>query len=235
VTLMTTFAPLVTNRVWPHAQLLLVGAILAPGTRTVTAAWRVMALAQAKACQQDHRVLHRDVWSGREGARRLLLLLVSLLAPPGPLIMGLDATLERRRGATIRAKGRSRDPGRASHRHMVQASGWRGLRLMRLVPMPWATRVWALPFLTVLAPSEHDHPARGQRHKQLTDWARQLFLVVRRWLPERPLVVVTDSSVAVITWLWRIRPRPHPLCGMTRVRLDAARYDPPPPPEAAAN
>jgi DDE superfamily endonuclease len=100
---------------------------------------------------------------------------------------------------------------------------------MLLVPIPWAKRVWALPFLTVLAPSARYHQDRGERHKKLTDWARQMFLVVRRWLPERPLVVVTDSSFAVITLLWRIRHLPHPICGMTRLRLDAALYDPAPP------
>jgi hypothetical protein len=227
--LMTTFAPLFTKRVWQHAQLLLVGAILAPGKRTVTAALRVMGLAQAKSFQQYHRVVNRDVWSGREGARLLLLLLVSLLAPTGPLIMGLDDTLERRRGAKIRAKGIYRDPVRSSHSHMVKASGLRWLSLMLLVPIPWAKRVWALLFLTVLAPSERYHQARGQRHKKLTDWARQMFLVVRRWLPERPLVAVTDSSFAVITLLWRIRHLPNPICGITRLRLDAALYDPAPP------
>jgi hypothetical protein len=227
--LMTTFAPLFTKRVWQHAQLLPVGAILAPRKRTVTAALRVMGLAQAKSFQQDHRVLNRDVWSGREGARLLLLLLVSLLAPTGPLIMGLDNTLERRRGAQIRAKGIYRDPVRSSHSHMVKARGLRWLSLMLLVPIPWAKRVWALPFLTALAPSERYHQDRGRRHTKLTDWARQVFLVVRRWLPERPLVVVTDSRFAVITLLWRIRHLSDPICGITRLRLDAAMYDPAPP------
>jgi hypothetical protein len=96
---------------------------------------------------------------------------------------------------------------------------------MLLVSIPWAKRVWALPFLIMLAPSECYHRERGQRHKKLTDWARQMFLVVRRWLPERPLVVVTDSSFAVINLLWRIRHLPHPICGITRLRLDAALYD----------
>jgi hypothetical protein len=65
---------------------------------------------------------------------------------------------------------------------------------MLLVPIPRAQRVWAVPFLTVLAPSERDHQERGQRHKKLTDWVRPMLLVVQRWLPERTLVVVTDSS-----------------------------------------
>jgi hypothetical protein len=83
VTLLTTVAPLCKKRVWQHAQLLLVGAILSPGKRTGTAALRGMGLAQAKSFQQDHRVLNRNVWSGRAGARLLLLLLVSSSCPLG--------------------------------------------------------------------------------------------------------------------------------------------------------
>jgi DDE superfamily endonuclease len=227
--LMTTFAPLFTKRVWHHVQVLLVGALLSPGKRTITAVLRVMGLAHAKSFQQYHRVLNRDVWSGLEGARLLRLLLVSLLAPSGPLVMGLDDTLERRRGAKIHATGLYRDPVRASHSHLVKASGRRWLSLMLLVPMTWAKRVWALPFLTVLAPSERYHQEPGQRHQKLTDWARPMLLVVRRWVPERPLVLVTDSSFAVITLLWRVCQLPNPLCCVTRLRLDAALYEPAPP------
>jgi hypothetical protein len=234
-TLMTTFTPLFTKRVWQHAQVLVVGAILAPGKRTITAALRVMGLAHAKSFQAYHRVLNRAVWSGLEGSRLLLLLLVHTLAPSGPLVLGLDDTLERRRGAKIQAKGIYRDPVRSSHSHLVKASGLRWLSLMLLVPIPWAKRVWALPFLTVLAPSERYHQERGQQHKKLTDWARQLLLVVRRWLPKRALVVVTDSSFAVITLLWRIRQLPNAICGITRWRLDAALYDPAPPREPRQN
>jgi hypothetical protein len=229
VNLMTTFAPLFTKRVWHHVQVLLVGAILSPGKRTITAVLRGMGLAHAKSFQPYHRVLNRDVWSGLEGARLLLLLLVSLLAPSGPLVMGLDDTLERRRGAKIHAKGIYRDPGRSSHSHVGKASGLRGLRLMLLVPLTWAKRVWALPFLTVLAPSERYHQERGQRHKKLTDGARHMLMVVRRWAPERTLVLVTDSSFAVITLLWRLRQWANPICCVTRLRLDAARYEPAPP------
>jgi hypothetical protein len=100
---------------------------------------------------------------------------------------------------------------------------------MLLVPIPWAKRVWALPFLTVLAPSERDHQERGQRHKQLTDWARQMLLRVRRWVPERSLVLVTDSSFAVMTLLWRLSRLAQPICRITRLRLDAALYAPAPP------
>jgi len=66
-----------------------------------------------------------------------------------------------------------------------------------LVPIP-AQRVWALPFLTVLAPSQRYHEQRNHRHKQLTDWARQMIRQVRRWLPRRTMVVVADSSFAAL-------------------------------------
>ena len=152
--------------------------------------------------------------------------MVRLLAPTGPLVLGLDDTLERRRGAKIRAKGMYRDPVRSSPSHLVNASGWRWLSLMLLVPMPWAKRVWALPFWTVLAPCERYHQERGQRHKQLTDGARQMLLIVRRWAPERSLVLVTDSRFAVMTLWWRLRRVAPPICRLTRVRLDAALYAP---------
>jgi hypothetical protein len=139
----TIFAPLFTKRVWQHVQVLLVGAILAPGKRTVTAALRVMGLAHVESFQPYHRVLNRAVWSSLEGSRPLLQRLVHTLAPTGPVVMGLDDTIERRRGATSRAKGIYRDPVRSAHSHVVKARGWRWLSLMRLVPLPWVKRVWA--------------------------------------------------------------------------------------------
>jgi hypothetical protein len=224
--LLTSFAPLFTKRVWHHGQVLRVGAMLAPGKRTLTAALRVMGLAPAKSFQPYHRVLNRAVWSSLEGSPLLLHLLRRTLAPAGPLVMGLEDTLERRRGATIQANGRYRAPVRSSHSHMVQARGWRWLSRMLLVPIPWAKRVWTFPFLTVLAPAARYHRGRGPRHKKLTDWARQMLLVVRRWVPERPLVLVPDRRVAVITLLWRLSRLAQPIWSVTRVRLDAALYDP---------
>jgi len=144
-------------------------------------------------------------------------------------VLGWDDTLARRRGATIQAQGIDRDPVRASHRAVVNASGLRWVRLRRLGPMTWATRVGALPCLTGRAPCERSQQERGQRHQKLTDWARHRRLVGRRWVPERPLVLVTDRRVAVRTRWWRLRQWPTPSCGVTRVRLEAARYAPAPP------
>jgi hypothetical protein len=224
--LLNPFVPLFSRRVWPHVQVLLAGAILAPGKRTVSAALRVMGLGQTEQFQRYHRVLNRAVWSGREASRVLLRLLVRTFVPGGPLVIGVDETLERRWGKNIAAKGIYRDPVRSTHDRFVKASGLRWVCLMLLVPVPWAGRVWALPFLSVLAPSERYAAERGKRHKKITDWAWQMLLLVRCWWPERQIVAVADSTYASLKLLDRCRGLSKPITFITRLRLDAALYEP---------
>jgi len=149
----------------------------------------------------------------------------------GPLVIGVDETLERRWGRKIAAKGIYRDPVRSTHERFVKSSGLRWVCLMLLVLLvPWARRVWALPFLSVLAPSERYSAKRGKRHKKITDWARQMLLQVRRWWPEREIVAVADSAYASLQLLANCqRFLPRPVTFITRLRLDAALYDPAPP------
>lgn len=227
MTRLLPFAPLFSVRVWRHAQLLTVGALLAPRQRMVSTVLRALGLSHQATFSTYHRVLNRAVWSSLAVSRVLLGLLIAALVPSGPVVLGLDETLERRRGAKIAAKGIYRDAARSSKSHFAKASGLRWVCLMLLVPIPWAQRVWALPFLTILAPSERYHQTRGQRHKSVTDWARQMILLVRRWLPDRALVVVADQTYAVLTLLARA-VHAH-VTVITRLRLDAALYDPVPP------
>ena len=219
-----TFAPLFFQRSWRHAEVLLTGAILAPGQRTVTSILRITGLARERRFVNYHRVLNRAAWRPRAAARLLLGLLVAAFALSGPVVLGIDDTIERRRGKRIAAKGIYRDPVRSSRGHFVKASGLRWLSLMLLAPVPWAQRVWALPFLTALAPSEGYCQQRGRRHKKLTDWGRQLVLQARRWLPDRELVVVADSAFAALEFLAAVSR--HRVAVITRLRLDAALYDP---------
>src|SRR5438045_6959061 len=170
------FAPLFSRRVWAHVQVLLAGSLLSPARRTVAAALRVLGLAQLKQFHRYHRVLSQAKWSGLAISRILLNLLVTAFAPDGPLVFGVDETLERRRGAKIAAKGIYHDAVRSSHSHFVKASGLRWSCLMLLVPIPWAARTWAVPVLTALAPSERYNRTHHRQHKTVTDWARQLLL-----------------------------------------------------------
>jgi DDE superfamily endonuclease len=146
------FSDCFTLPTWRHVLVLVAGAILSPGRRTVAAALRVVGLDQEASFTNYHRVLNRNSWSSRRVAGRLLRLLVSAFVPDGPVIIGLDDTLERRWGSKIKARGIYRDPVRSSHGHFVKASGLRWLSVMLLPDIPWAGRVWGLPFLIALAP-----------------------------------------------------------------------------------
>src|ERR687897_796908 len=119
------FVPLFSERLWQHAQLLLAGTIPAPGARTVSSALHAMGLDQQKQFHRYHRVLSRASWSSREASRVLLGLLVEAFVPEGPLIFGVDETLERRWGKKIAGKGVYRDPVRSPHENLVKSSGLR--------------------------------------------------------------------------------------------------------------
>ena len=236
VPLLSPFVTLFTNPTWRKAQLLLVGAILAPGQRTVAAALRFMGRSDQGDYARYHAVLNRAVWSPREAARVLLVLLLQHLdRGDGPLIFGIDETLERRRGPRIRARGIYRDAVRSSRHQLVKASGLRWISLMWLGHVPWAGRHWALPVLTVLAPSSRYHQQQGRRHKKITDWARQMVIQLRRWLPHRPLVLVGDNGYAVLDLLHCCQSLREPVTLIARLRLDAALYAPAPPREPGQN
>ena len=231
VQVLAPFAPLFSKRIWQHAQLLLVGAILAPGRRTVSSVLRAMGLDQYKRFHRYHRVLSRARWSSREASRILLGLLLEAFVGEGPLILGIDETLERRYGKKkIAARGVYRDPVRSTHENFVKSSGLRWVCVMLLVEVPWASRAWALPFLSALAPSERYAAKRGRRHKKkITEWAWQLLLLVRRWYPQREIVAVADRTYASLKLLERCRRLRNPITFITRLRLDAALYEPAPP------
>ena len=147
-----------------------------------------------------------------------------------PLVVGVDETLERRWGRRIAAKGVYRDPVLSTHESFVKSSGLRWVCVMLLVEVPWAARVWALPFLSALAPSERYAAKRGKRHKKITEWAWQLLLLVRRWYPRREIVAVADRAYASLKLLDRCRKLSEPIIFVARLRLDAAAlYEPAPP------
>lgn len=231
LSVIATFAPVFSWPVWQHAKVLLTGAILAPGTRTVASILRIMGRADEPDFQTYHRVLNRATWSPLKASRFLLRFLVTVFTPWWEvLVFGLDDTIERRRGQQIKAKGIYRDPVRSSHSHFVKVSGLRWLSCMMLTPISWANRMWALPFMTVLCPSERFYEHRRRRHQCLTERAWQIIQLVRRWLPRRDLVFVADSSFAALELLDQVTSLPQTSL-ITRLRLDAALYDPAPPRE----
>ena len=220
------FTDLFTRPTWSNVLVLLAGVILAPGRRTVTTALRILGRDHDPDFCTFHRILNRATWSSRAAAGQLLILLIKAFVPSGaPVVIGIDDTIERRWGPKISARGIYRDPVRSSKGHFVKASGLRWLSAMLLVRVPWADRIMALPFLTLLAPSKRFYTGKSRAPKTLLDWARQAALQIHRWLPDRTIVLVADSAFAAIEFLAAVR---NHVCVVTRLRLDANLFAFPP-------
>jgi hypothetical protein len=222
------FAPVFSERIWDWVRILVVGAILAPGKRTATSVLRVMGLSDERQFQTYHRVLNRAVWSALDVSQILLGLLVAAFVPPGaPIIVGADETLERRKGEKIVDKGVYRDAARSSKKHPVTSFGLRWVSMMLLVPVPWSSRIWALPFLTALAPSKKVNEANGKRHKTSIQWIMQMMAQVRRWWRERDIVLVVDGGLVSVELGRRCVQYGVSLVGT--LNLNARLFDPPGP------
>jgi len=216
-----------TRPTWQNVLLLVAGAILAPGKRTVTAALRILGREQETDFPTYHGVLNRAVWSSRAVAGWLLRLLVaSFVGTDATVVIGIDDTIERRWGHKISARGIYRDPVRSSKGHFVKTSGLRWLSAQLLVHIPWAGRIMGLPFLTVLAPSKRFYAGKPRSPKTLVDCARQIALQIHRWLPGRRIILVGDTAFAAIEFLAAVRGY---VSVVTRLRLDAGLYAPAPP------
>lgn len=234
MTILQPFAPVFSERIWDWVQVLVIGAILAPKQRTVTAILRIMGLSGERQFQNYHRVLNRACWSGLRLSQMMLgLLVVAFLPPDAPVILAADETLERRRGKQIAAKGHFRNAMLSSEKKHIASEGLRWVSMMLLVPVPWSRRVWALPFLTVLAPHEKTHAALGQRHKTSIDWVQQLTSQVRRWLPARRLILLTDGGLIAVKLGLRCRHDRTPVTFISRLHLNIRLFDPPTPKPSA--
>jgi hypothetical protein len=225
VAILAAFAPLFSHCVWAKAQALAVGAILATGPRTVCSVLRILGFGHERHFTNYHRVLNRDAWSCLAAGQILLGLILALIPRDWPIVLAADDTIERRSGRRITARGCYRDAVRSSRGHLVRCFGLKWVVLTVLVPVPWSQRVWALPLLTTLSWPEGS--GRRASHKTALDWARQMVLQVRRWLPERELIVVLDGGFAAVQLARDCqRLRVAMVC---RFRRDAALYDPPGP------
>lgn len=219
----SAFAPLFRKKVFENAKVLLLGALSVVGRRTVCSALRAVGLSEEQRFHKYHYVLSGAKWSCYKASKIMLSLLIAYFFKDHKrLTFGIDETLERRWGSKIKARGIYRDAVRSSKSHFVKCSGLRWICMMLLTPISWADRIWALPFLSVLAPSKrHNKENRGQ-HKKLTHWARQMIFQLHRWLPNKLIIIVADSSYAVLELLNSVRPY---VSMITPLRLDAALYN----------
>jgi DDE superfamily endonuclease len=219
---LTPFRPLFTLPTWTHVQLLLMGAILCQGARRVSSILRIMGLCREKRFEKYHRVLNRARWNGMAGARILLGLLITRLPLTSPLLIVVDDTIERRSGKKIKAKGCYRDACRSSEKNIVKCYGLKWVCLMLIVPLPWCRRPWALPFMTLLAPSKKSNERAGKQHRTSIDWTIFAMRVLCRWL-KRPWVLIGDGGFACIHLGHACINRGVTL--ISRLRFDSALYE----------
>jgi hypothetical protein len=220
--------------VWQRVQVLIVGTILARGRRTVTAVLRCAGLSEEAHFSSYHQVLNRARWSALELGRRLLQLLVkSFVAAGGALTFVIDETLERRWGRHIKKRGHYRDPLASSKKRSVAVMGLRWIVLTLVITPPWTKRSWALPIMSVPAPTPEVSKRLKQRHKTVPERARQMILLVRRWLPEADITVVGDQSYSVHDLGQRLARRQVRL--IAPLRLDGGLYAPAPVRRAGTN
>lgn len=228
--IMQQFAPVFSERVWDWVQVLVIGAILAPRQRTVTAVLRIMGLADDRQFQNYHRVLNRASWSSLDVSKILLQLVVTTFVPAdAPVMLAVDETLERRRGKCIAATGHFRDAALSSEKYTVVSEGLRWISLMVVVKVPWSARPWALPVLTVLAPHAKTNEAQGKRHTTSIDWVQHMTSQVRRWLPDRQLLLVTDGGLIAVRLGLRCNRYRQPVTFISRLHLNVRLFDPPQP------
>jgi len=230
VALLAVFAPAFTARTFSRALLLLYGTLLAVGPRTVTAALRAVGRGDDPAFGTYHRVLNRARWSPLQVSRLLLGLLVAqCLAPDAPLLLVVDETLERRRGRRIAWRSWFRDPVRSGVGKPVLSQGVRWLCVALLVPVPWSGRLWACPVLTVPLLAPATSARLGKPHQTTIARTQDLIRLIHRWQSGRTLILIGDGGFAATALGHTCAALPGTAL-VTRLRLDAALYDPPPPP-----
>ena len=224
--IMSVFSSVFTRKIYRRALLLSLGSILTQGKRTICSVLRTLGLSQTLRWDKYHRVLSRCQWSALSCSKLLADLIIARLYPrEGVLVFGIDETIERRWGGQISARGIYRDAVRSSKSHFVKCSGLRWLSVMLLCPIEWSGRVWALPFLTLLAPSKRYYEQQDKVHKTLGKWAYQISLLLHRWFAHRTCVVVADGSYAIMELLSEAGKYQTWIVGF---RKDAALYDLPP-------
>jgi hypothetical protein len=201
IAIIAPFSALFSRSSWQTALTLLLGAILCRGRRTVTGILRAIGLSQDSGFSKYHRILNNLDWSTKRASAILLKILLKMVGKERPVVL-IDETLERRKGKKIRAKGYYRDAVRSSRSQVVNTTGLKWLVMALSFRFNFAKRAFALPFFTVLEPSEKSTKKQGKRHKTTLDWSVQMVMQLVRWAPVIPFILVGDGGFACAKLAW---------------------------------
>ena len=223
ITFLSNFACVFSKPIWRRVKLLLTGAVLCRGPRRITSILRVMGLGDDPHFENYHRVLNRAKWNSLHLSKILLGLLIALLPTSIPILIAADETIERRNGKKIKAKGCYRDAVRSSQSTVVKCFGLKWECMALIVPLPFCSRPWALPFMTILAPSKKANEKAGRKHKTSIDWTIIMLKVVCRWLKKRSWTLIGDGAYACMVLASECIANNVTL--ISRLRLDAQLYE----------
>ena len=221
IAILWPFSVLFSRSSWLTSLELLLGAILCRGDRTVSRILRATGLSQNKGFSKYHRILNSLDWSPKRGSEILLKMLLKMVGKERPVII-IDETLERRKGKKIRAKGYYRDAVRSSKSQVVNTTGLKWLVMALSFRFNFAKRAFALPFFTVLEPSEKSTKKQGKRHKTTLDWSVQMVMQLVRWAPAIPFILVGDGGFACAKLAWTCFKNNIAL--VSRLKMNASIY-----------
>lgn len=210
-----------TKKTFLTASLLLMGALMCRGARTICSTLRVLGLKGETTFAKYHHVLNRAQWRVLAGSKILLERLDQ--EQDEPLKIVIDGHLERRKGKKIAARGHYRDAVQSSKNCTVISSGIKWLSVMALKKFSWCKRTLALPFLTILMPPEECNKNKGKKHKTLQDWTCQVIIQIRRWFPKRKIILTADNEFA--TAEIAIRCSKQGVAFISRLKLKARLFD----------
>jgi hypothetical protein len=210
-----------TQKTFIKASLLIIGALMCQGARTICSLLRILGLKGETTFTKYHNVLNRSKWDILKGAKILLQEIDKDKSEPLKIVV--DGHLERRKGAKIKARGHYRDAVQSSDNYTVISSGLKWLSVMALKRYSWCTRTLALPFLTALVPSEDGNKTNNRKHKTLQTWTCQIIMQIRRWFPDRTVFLIADNEFA--TAGIALQSIKHSISFISRLKLNARLFD----------
>ncbi len=228
-TLLGRFAPAFAGSVFVRWVVLLLGAILTTGRRTVQNILRTVGPIAVGHFSSFHRVFSKRRWSMWRVGRVLATLIVELLVPDGVIDLVGDDTVEEHRGKNVYGKGCHRDAVRSKGKFTAFRWGHKWVVLCILVRLPFARRPWALPILVALYRSKAWNEKHGRRHKTPVELMRQLLAVAIRWFRGRNLVFAGDGNFNTHELSSFARRHRKQLTLVSRFFSDANLYTTPPP------
>lgn len=227
------FAPLFSRSVFKNALQLFLGHILCKNRRTVTEILRQISLKHIKNFSKYHWVLSGAKWCSIQGAKILLFSLGKIC--PKDIVISIDSTIERRKGPKIKGLGRQRDAVQSTKENKVLIIGLNWLVFAIHVQFPWALRVWACPFFSVLMYPENPLSSsknksdlkKCRKHKTLNEWASQIVRIIAKWMGKiKRITIVADSAFA--TYILANTCIDSCVNLISRMRLDARTFEFPP-------